>query len=543
MYHGARMTARRLWQGFVLTAACALLAAPVAHATTQAQEAIPGKTRQVVLVGNNWDGTTDILDAHTYERLDRINVVPDLAEREAEILFSPDRLAFYVAIRLLIGEGNHQYNDDVFTSADGRTLFVSRPSLADVVAIDLETKKIKWRTPVAGYRADHMAISPDGSKLLVSASTGNVVHQIDTATGKITGELPSGNSPHENNYSKDGKRIYHASIGLVYTPVDREPLRSGLKGQQFFQIVDAETLEVLKRIDMGKKLAEAGYPGMSSAVRPMALSPDERYVYFQVSFFHGFVEYDLVNDRVTRVARLPLSEEAAQLLPEQYLLDSAHHGLAMNPEGTKLCVAGTMSDYAAIVDRETFAARILDSGEKPYWATNSADGKHCYVSSSGNDWLTVISYETEEVVRRVPVGDHPQRVRNGVVAVDLYPQPGAGEPFKLGIIRQRSPVPVKGGAKNIGCQAKGAKLLELAQCVVRITTLPEPGRKARVLGVGEEVSGGGRSFKVRVKLNRLGRALLRRHREGLRALIVAEGTDSIGRTKTRRQRVILQPAS
>ena len=44
---------------------------------------------------------------------------------------------------------------------------------------------------------------------------------------------------------------------------------------------------------------------MSSAVRPMALSPDEKYVYFQVSFFHGFVEYDFEHDRVNRVASLP----------------------------------------------------------------------------------------------------------------------------------------------------------------------------------------------------------------------------------------------
>ena len=52
-------------------------------------------------------------------------------------------------------------------------------------------------------------------------------------------------------------------------------------------------------------MAEAGYPDFSSAVRPMALSPDEKKVYFQLSFFHGFVEYDLERDKVLRVKNLP----------------------------------------------------------------------------------------------------------------------------------------------------------------------------------------------------------------------------------------------
>jgi hypothetical protein len=172
---------------------------------------------------------------------------------------------------------------------------------------------------------------------------------------------------------------------------------------------------VLKRYDMGAILKQYGFPDMSSAVRPMALSPDERYVYFQVSFFHGFVEFDLQQERPTRLAMLPVSEAAQKLRRDEYLLDSAHHGLAMEPDGTHLCVAGTMSDYAAIVDRATFAPTIAAHGTRPYWATNSVDGKHCLVSFSGDDRVGVISYDTGQEVASVPVGDHPQRMRIGTM--------------------------------------------------------------------------------------------------------------------------------
>ena len=52
---------------------------------------------------------------------------------------------------------------------------------------------------------------------------------------------------------------------------------------------------------MGEKLAEFGV-GASAAIRPMAISPDERFVYFQLSFLFGIVEYDLLEDRRSRGA-------------------------------------------------------------------------------------------------------------------------------------------------------------------------------------------------------------------------------------------------
>jgi DNA-binding beta-propeller fold protein YncE len=485
-------------------AALALVAPASAVATTPAPEPEPGVTRPVILVGNNWEGTTDVVDPDTFERLDRINVIPDKAERLAEIGMDPVKQGFYVGVRELIGEGNDQYNDDVFSSNDGRTIFVSRPSFADVVAIDLETKRIKWRAPVDGYRSDHMTISEDGTRLYVSASTGNVVHELDTATGRRTGGFPSGDSPHENVIMEDGKTLLHASIGRVYLPVDRAPLAKPSRGGEFFQVVDRTTGKVLKRLDMGQKMAEAGYPNFSSAVRPMALAPDQRFLYFQLSFFHGFVEYDLQRDRVTRIARLPLSEEVAMIPREQYLLDSAHHGLAMDGKGEKLCVAGTMSDYGAIVSRRSFAARVLDVGKKPYWSTNSADGKYCYISASQSDHVAVISYETEEILTTFPVGRHPQRVRNGVARVSVYPQGRYGERFRLGLFHERSPIGVRGGTERFGCRAEGARQLRLQRCRVRVTS------GSTLVGTGERVGRDQRAFAVNVKLTQRGRSLLRR---------------------------------
>ena len=377
--------------------------------------------REVVVTGNNWDGVITIFDPYTYKVIKKISAIPDCEERFNEIYSGFKRRLASGFIREFIGEGNDQLVDDMFTSKDGRYIYASRPSFADVVAIDVNSGEIIWRTKVEGLRSDHSAISPDGKIFLVSASTARKVHAIDVSTGKIIGGFDSGDQPHENTYSSDGKKIYHASIGKVYIA---SPRFDFIKGDRWFQIVDANTYKIIRRVDMKEKLDEAGFNWMYRAVRPMAITSDEKFAYLQISLFHGFFEYDLINDKITRKLELPIPIENKDLSPGSHILNSGHHGIAISGDDKTICVAGTMDGYIAVVDRLTFDYKIIKLSKdpkkaKPYWVTSNTDGTKAFVSISGMDKVSVIDYSTAKVVAELPVGNHPQRIRNGQLRLIL----------------------------------------------------------------------------------------------------------------------------
>ncbi|PWK87336.1 hypothetical protein C8D88_104497 [Lentzea atacamensis] len=373
-----------------------LLLAVVCLGLTSAPAASAADTlRDVVIVGNSQAGTVTFLDGRTFANIGTMDVAADKQQRIDEM--APVRRAAYEVIRGQVGD---KFVDDAHLTPDGRTLVVSRGNLGDAVAFDVASRQQKWRTQLDGYKADHATLSPDGTKYVISAITAEKAQVLDVADGRVLGSFATGAYPHENMYSPNGQRIYNMSIGNPALP----KWMNWAKGAKRITVVDAQTLQQVRSYDF------------EHGVRPSVITPDEKTLYLQLSYLNGFAEFDLVSGRVTRTVEMPFSDAGRRLKEDEYPQNSAHHGMALNGGADKLCMAGTIDDYTAIVSRPGLTADHYvhyPVGALPYWSLTSVDGNHCFVTLSNLDAVSVVDYRTGREVARVPVGDFPQRERLG----------------------------------------------------------------------------------------------------------------------------------
>ncbi|CAM3768971.1 YncE family protein [Kibdelosporangium persicum] len=364
----------------------------VVPAAAQAQQ-----LKDVVLVGNAQAGTVSFLDGHTFQVIGTLNAIPDLEQRLAAM--NPIERIGYETVNAI--QGYKKFVDDVAMSPDGRTLYVSRGNLADVVAYDVASKRQLWRTKVEGFKADHAAISPDGTQFIVSALTVEKAHVYDTRTGAILKSFPTGTYPHGNDYAPDNKTLYNSSIGTT----SLIKAFNWAKGKRQLTAVDPATWTV-------KRTYQFDY-----GIRPALFMPDNKTMYAQLSYLNGLVEYDLQAGRIVRTVELPYSQKAAQMNPDDYPQNSAHHGMAYS--GDRICAAGTIDDYTVILDRPGLTAKgyvHYPTDALPYWSTTSLDGKYCLVSLSNRNAISVVDYATAKEVAQIPVGHFPQRERLGVLS-------------------------------------------------------------------------------------------------------------------------------
>jgi DNA-binding beta-propeller fold protein YncE len=265
-----------------------------------------------------------------------------------------------------------------------------------------------------------MALSPDGGQLIVSATLAMDAQVLDTSTGAVVTTFPTGTFPHQNDYSADGRFIFNESIGNVALPQSME----AAKGLRQLTVVDAHSFQVVHVCEL------------QHGLRPTVFLPNG-IAYMELSYLNGFVVFDTNGCQLLRTVNQPFRNGADQLSPDQYPLNSAHHGMALSGDGSKLCDVGTIDNYVAVVSVASLAGsrpisqKIINVGRKPYWGQTSVDGNYCFVSNSDDNDVWVVQYSPAKAASHVNVGAFPQRERiaevpDAVISNLSPPSPGVG---------------------------------------------------------------------------------------------------------------------
>ncbi len=211
--------------------------------------------------------------------------------------------------------------------------------LARPASVDAQdaAQEVKHASPIA------LALSADGSRLIVANQGRGTASLVDPRAGKVLAEVATGDRPSGVGLSRDGR------VGVVanWFGYDVAILDVG-----------ADSLEVVGRVEVGPE------------PRGVAVSPDGKFAFVAVGVANEVVLVDLKARKVT--GRLGVGREP--------------RSLAITPDGSKLVVGNARSRNMTVID--VYGWKVLQTlavdADNLRQVTISADGTTAYAANMKN---------------------------------------------------------------------------------------------------------------------------------------------------------------
>jgi YVTN family beta-propeller protein len=280
--------------------------------------------------------------------------------------------------------------DDVVGSSDGATLYISAstqqgdadyPESGMVLAVAADTGRTLWKLPTPGW-PNHISLSRDGRRLYVPLFDRQQVLVVDTVSHLIVARLSGSFGMHATRLSSDDRTLY---VGSMLT-----------------------NLLLAFDTDSGALLNSIPFP---EAVRPFAITQNQRLAYVQLSKLHGFEVVDLRAGKTLRTVHLPPLPATLQL-PDRWPYN-VNHGLELSPDEKTLLAAGSIvGTVEAYSLPQLLHLKSIPVGIDPNWIVFSSDGRYAYVSCRKSGEISVIDMQMLKEIKRIgPVGRGPARMR------------------------------------------------------------------------------------------------------------------------------------
>lgn len=249
-------------------------------------------------------------------------------------------------------------------SPDGSRVLVTSAQPGQVYVMDAHSGKQLAVIPV-GKATQGVGISPDGRWALAVVPDAGAVVAIDLKRLKAVKTIAVGKTPHNVRFSPDGRVAYVT-----------------LQGGSGVATVDMRSL---------KKSGEIPIPGLSGP-HNLDLSQDGRLLW--------------VRDITHRVAVVDVHSHKVL----HYIdVGNGHAGIDVIPGG-RYVFTGAIGDHiVSVIDPRSYrVVKRIDVGQGPHGVRASRDGRWVYVEVTATNKVAVIDVRTLKVVEQIPMqGGNP----------------------------------------------------------------------------------------------------------------------------------------
>ncbi|HEX5961155.1 MAG TPA: cytochrome D1 domain-containing protein [Rhodanobacteraceae bacterium] len=242
-------------------------------------------------------------------------------------------------------------------SPDGSRLLVSSATLPEAWLVDARNGE-KLGTFEIGPTPQGVAISPDGRWGLAVSAGGDSVAVIDIKQAKLVKSIAVGKTPHNIRFTANGKLAYVT-----------------LQGAGAIAVIDMQMLA---------KIGEFPVPGLPHP-HNLDLSANGKTLWIR-GLVAKVAAVDLATHKVLAVIPVGLGHAGIDVIP-----------------GGRYVVTGAVADHVVdVIDPKTFKViQRIDVGQGPHGVRASRNGRWVYAGVTATDKLAVIDTRTWKVVEQI----------------------------------------------------------------------------------------------------------------------------------------------
>lgn len=306
------------------------------------------------------------------------------------------RLVKRIPTRGLKADGTPSNVKGVAVSVATNSIYIT--TLEALQRIDLATEKIVWEKQYEGG-CDRLAMSLDGKTIYLPSLEKEHWHVVDAETGEVIKRIDTNSGAHNTLYGADGTRVYLAG------------LRTPTLG-----VADTRTHSMVKQVGP-----------FSNVVRPFTVNGAQTRCYVNVNDLLGFEIGDITTGKklyqveVTGFQKGPVKRHGCP-----------SHGIGLTPDEKEVWLCDAHNQRVHIFDNTVMPPRQVASIEvwdQPGWITFSLDGRYAFPSTG-----EVIDVKTRKVVATLKDEKGNRVMSEKVVEIHLDGKKAAaaGDQFGIG---------------------------------------------------------------------------------------------------------------